>query len=121
MCWPTAPVPQAVLIATGSEVKLALDAQKALADAGIAVRVVSMPCADVFDRQDQDYRNRAAARLPRVAVEAGVSSFWFKYVGLDGAVIGIDRFGESALPVVQVFRFHRGQCRCHGQSSHLIS
>jgi transketolase len=96
---------KAVLIATGSEVKLALDAQKALADAGIAVRVVSMPNANAFDRQDKAYRESVLPRgIPRVAVEAGVSSFWFKYVGLEGAVIGIDRFGESA-PAGELFKF----------------
>ncbi|MBE2259733.1 MAG: transketolase, partial [Rhodobacteraceae bacterium] len=78
--------PQAVLIATGSEVKLALDAQRALADQGIAVRLVSMPCAEVFDRQDAAYRATVLPRgVPRVAVEAGVSGFWRKYVGLEGA------------------------------------
>ncbi|WP_291987857.1 transketolase [Candidatus Accumulibacter sp. ACC007] len=97
--------PQALLIATGSEVKLALDARQALADEGIAVRVISMPCAEVFDRQEASYREAVLPRaLPRVAIEAGVSSFWRKYVGLDGAVIGIDRFGESA-PAGQVFDF----------------
>ncbi|HRF05327.1 transketolase [Accumulibacter sp.] len=97
--------PQALLIATGSEVKLALDARQALADEGIAVRVVSMPCAEVFDRQEASYREAVLPRaLPRVAIEAGVSSFWRKYVGLDGAVIGIDRFGESA-PAGQVFDY----------------
>jgi transketolase len=97
--------PQALLIATGSEVKLALDAQQALAGEGIAVRVVSMPCAEVFDRQDASYQKAVLPRaLPRVAIEAGVSSFWRKYVGLDGAVIGIDRFGESA-PAGQVFDY----------------
>jgi transketolase len=97
--------PQVVLIATGSEVKLALDAHQALADDGIAVRVVSMPCAEVFDRQDAAYREAVLPpAVPRVAIEAGVSNFWFKYVGLDGAVIGIDRFGESA-PAGQLFDF----------------
>jgi transketolase len=97
--------PQVVLIATGSEVKLALDACRALAGDGIAVRVVSMPCAEVFDRQDAAYREAVLPRaVPRVAIEAGVSNFWFKYVGLDGAVIGIDRFGESA-PAGQLFDF----------------
>ncbi|MQM35397.1 MAG: transketolase, partial [Candidatus Accumulibacter phosphatis] len=71
----------------------------------IAVRVVSMPCAEVFDRQEASYREAVLPRaLPRVAIEAGVSSFWRKYVGLDGAVIGIDRFGESA-PAGQVFDY----------------
>ena len=97
--------PQALLIATGSEIKLALDARQALADDGVAVRVVSMPCAEVFDRQDRAYQEAVLPRgLPRVAIEAGVSNFWRKYVGLDGAVIGIDRFGESA-PAGQVFDF----------------
>jgi len=96
---------QAVLIATGSEIKLALDAQQALAAAGIAVRVVSLPCADVFERQDKAYRESVLPRgIPRVAIEAGVSDFWRKYVGLDGAVIGIDRFGESA-PAGELFKF----------------
>jgi transketolase len=96
---------KAVLIATGSEVKLALDAQKALADAGIAVRVVSMPNANAFDRQDKAYRESVLPRgIPRVAVEAGVTGFWHKYVGLEGAVIGIDRFGESA-PAGKLFEF----------------
>lgn len=97
--------PQIVLIATGSEVGLALDACRALADDGVAVRVVSMPCAEVFDRQDSAWKEAVLPRaVPRVAIEAGVSSFWYKYVGLDGAVIGIDRFGESA-PADQLFDF----------------
>ncbi len=97
--------PQVVLIATGSEVKLALDTRQALVADGMAVRVVSMPCAEVFDRQDAAYQESVLPRaVPRVAIEAGVSSFWSKYVGLDGAVVGIDRFGESA-PAGQLFDF----------------
>lgn len=97
--------PQVVLIATGSEVKLALDARQALVADGMAVRVVSMPCAEVFDRKDAAYQESVLPRaVPRVAIEAGVSSFWSKYVGLDGAVVGIDRFGESA-PAGQLFDF----------------
>ena len=89
--------PKAVIIATGSEVEVALKAQAKMADEGIAVRVVSMPCTNVFDRQDAAYRTSVLPRgVARVAVEAGVSDGWFKYVGLDGAVIGLDRFGESA-------------------------
>ncbi|HEX9671866.1 MAG TPA: transketolase [Burkholderiales bacterium] len=88
---------RAVVIATGSEVAPALAAQKLLAQEGVPVRVVSMPSTTVFDRQDAAYRDSVLARgLPRVAVEAGISSFWRQYVGLEGAVIGIDRFGESA-------------------------
>lgn len=100
-----APDCQAVIIATGSEVALALEAQAALAKEAIAVRVVSMPSTDVFDSQDEDYRSQVLpAGMPRVAVEAGVRDFWFKYVGLDGAVVGIDRYGESA-PAGDLFQF----------------
>jgi transketolase len=96
---------QAVLIATGSEVALAIEAQKLLNAQGIAVRVVSMPCTSVFDRQAQTYRDAVLPpRVPRVAVEAGISDFWRKYVGLEGDVLGIDRFGESA-PGPEVFKF----------------
>jgi transketolase len=86
---------KAVIIATGSEVQLALAAQKLLADEGVKVRVVSMPSTNVFDRQDKDYKKSVLPKgLPRVAVEMGVSDFWWKY-GVD-AVVGIDTFGESA-------------------------
>jgi transketolase len=99
-----APEPKAVLIATGSEVSLALAAQKQLAEAGVPVRVVSMPSTSVFDRQGDEYRNSVLPRgLPKVAVEAGVSDYWRKYVGLEGAVVGIDRYGESA-PAADVFK-----------------
>src|SRR5690606_5404660 len=77
--------PQAIIIATGSEVGLAMDAQKALADDGIAVRVVSMPNTNVFDKQEQAYQDNVLPKgIKRVAVEAGVSDFWRKYVGLEG-------------------------------------
>ncbi|TXF13280.1 transketolase [Pelomicrobium methylotrophicum] len=96
--------PRCVIIATGSEVPLAMGAQKALADEGIPVRVVSMPCTSVFDRQDPQYREAVLPRgVPRVAVEAGVSDYWRKYVGLEGAVVGIDTFGESA-PAADLFK-----------------
>jgi transketolase len=89
--------PRAVLIATGSEVGIALEAQKLLAQANVAARVVSMPSTSVFDRQDAAYRESVLPRgVPRVAVEAGVTDGWRKYVGLEGAVLGLDRFGESA-------------------------
>ncbi len=92
---------RAVIIATGSEVALALGARDALAGDGIDVRVVSMPCTSVFDRQDAAYRaDVLPAGVPRVAVEAGVTEFWHRYVGRAddprGAVVGIDSFGESA-------------------------
>ena len=86
---------KAVIIATGSEVQLAMAAQKLLADEGIKVRVVSMPSTNVFDRQDKDYKKSVLPKgLPRVAVEMGVSDFWWKY-GC-AAVVGIDTYGESA-------------------------
>ena len=97
--------PQAVILATGSEVALAMAAQKTLADQGVAVRVVSMPSTNVFDRQDAAYKASVLpAGLPRVAVEAGTTDGWYKYVGLEGRVIGIDRFGESA-PAGELFKY----------------
>jgi transketolase len=99
-----AAMPRAVIIATGSEVQLALGAQKLLAGEGIGVRVVSMPSTTTFDRQPEEYRRSVLpAGVPRVAVEAGVSDFWRKYVGLEGRVVGLDRFGESA-PAGDLFK-----------------
>ncbi len=99
---------RAVILATGSEVQLAVAAQKLLAGEGIPVRVVSLPSTTVFDRQDAAYRASVLPPdLPRVAVEAGTSDFWRKYVGAvdstRGAVIGIDRYGESA-PAGELFK-----------------
>lgn len=90
--------PQAVLIATGSEVGLAVESAQQLADTGVAVRVVSMPCPEVFEQQDAAYKESVlpAALRARVAVEALHKDYWFKYVGLDGRVVGMDSFGESA-------------------------
>jgi transketolase len=87
--------PAVILIATGSEVGLAMQAAERLGD---SVRVISMPCTDAFDRQSREYREAVLpdACRKRVAIEAGVTDFWRKYVGLDGAVIGIDSFGASA-------------------------
>ena len=96
--------PKLVLIATGSEVELALKAQAKLAEECIAARVVSMPSTNVFERQDKAYRDSVLPKgIVRVAVEAGVTSGWYKYVGLEGAVVGLDRFGESA-PAGQLFK-----------------
>ncbi|TWI06232.1 transketolase [Luteimonas cucumeris] len=96
--------PDVILIATGSEVGLATQAADVLAGEGVNVRVVSMPSTDVFDRQDKAYRESVLpnAVRKRVAIEAGVTDFWRKYVGLDGAVIGIDSFGASA-PAEKLF------------------
>lgn len=92
---------QAVIIATGSEVQLAMHARELLAAQDIAVRVVSMPCSSVFDRQEVTYKSYVLPQnLPRIAVEAGVTDFWWKY-GVSAA-IGVDRFGESA-PAGQIF------------------
>ena len=95
---------QAIIISTGSEVDLAIKAQAVLAAAGINVRVVSMPSSNVFDNQDQAYKDSVLPRgMKRIAVEAGVTHGWYKYVGLDGAVIGMDCFGESA-PAPELFK-----------------
>ena len=101
--------PHAVIIATGSEVPLAMGAREQLQKEGIAVRVVSMPCTLLFDAQDAAYRATVLPPgVPRVAVEAGVTDGWRKYVGAadsrSGAVVGIDRFGESA-PAGALFKF----------------
>ena len=90
--------PQILLIATGSEVPLAMSAAEALAGDGVAVRVVSMPCVEAFEAQDETYRESVlpAAVTARVVIEAGVADAWWRYAGPAGRVIGMDRFGESA-------------------------
>lgn len=100
--------PDVILIATGSEVRLAVEAKQTLDAAGLKTRVVSMPSTDVFDRQDAAYRESVLpnAVRKRVAVEAGVTGFWRKYVGLDGDVVGIDTFGASA-PADQLYAYFK--------------
>ncbi len=96
--------PDVVLIATGSEVSLAMQAQEILRSKGKSVRVVSMPCTSVFDRQSQEWRDSVLPKgVRRIAIEAGQGDLWWKYVGTDGAVIGINRFGESA-PAAAVYK-----------------
>jgi len=97
--------PQAIIIATGSEVGLAMEAAETLSAKGTKVRVVSMPATNVFDAQDAAYRESVlpASVTARVAVEAGVTDGWVKYVGLGGKVVGINRFGESA-PAGELFK-----------------
>ncbi|MEQ8516303.1 MAG: transketolase C-terminal domain-containing protein, partial [Chromatocurvus sp.] len=97
--------PDAILVATGSEVQLAMDAAQHLATSGRAVRVVSMPCAEVFVRQDAAYRESVLPSnvLARVAVEAAHVDYWYKFVGLDGRVVGMTTFGESA-PAAELMR-----------------
>lgn len=97
--------PSAILIATGSEVALAMDAAEKLEASGKKVRVVSMPSTDVFDAQDENYKESVlpASVSARVAIEAGVTDYWRKYVGLYGQVVGIDSFGESA-PIADLMK-----------------
>ena len=97
--------PDAIIIGTGSEVSLAMEAAEALSSKGSKIRVVSLPSTDVFDAQDEAYRESVlpAGVKARVAVEAGVTDYWLKYVGLEGKVIGIDTFGESA-PAPEVYK-----------------
>ncbi|HID9458430.1 TPA: transketolase, partial [Serratia marcescens] len=96
--------PDVILIATGSEVGITVEAADKLTAAGHKVRVVSMPSTDAFDKQDAAYRESVlpAAVTARVAVEAGIADYWYKYVGLNGAIVGMTTFGESA-PAEQLF------------------
>ncbi|CAI0854633.1 Transketolase 1 [Serratia quinivorans] len=97
--------PDVILIATGSEVGITVEAADQLTAAGRKVRVVSMPSTDAFDKQDAAYRESVlpAAVSARVAVEAGIADYWYKYVGLNGAIVGMTTFGESA-PAEQLFK-----------------
>jgi transketolase len=89
--------PALTLIATGSEVQLAIGAARELTKSGVAVRVVSMPCTEVFDSQPAEYRDHVLPRSgARLAIEAGATDGWWRYVGARGAVVGLDRFGHSA-------------------------
>ncbi len=101
-----ADAPDAIIIATGSEVELAAQAAQILTEAGKQIRVVSMPSTDAFDAQDAAYKEFVlpAAVTARIAVEAGVTDYWAKYVGLNGRVIGIDSFGKSA-PAAEVYEY----------------
>lgn len=96
--------PELILIATGSEVGLAVDAAQQLSAAGVAVRVVSMPCAERFGKQSADYQEQVLpnAVRKRLAIEAGIADYWYKFVGMDGDVVGMTTFGESA-PAEQLF------------------
>lgn len=97
--------PELILIATGSEIELAVSAYNQLTEEGRQVRVVSMPSTDAFDKQDAAYREAVlpAAVSARVAIEAGIADYWFKYVGMNGAIVGMETFGESA-PADQLFK-----------------
>ncbi len=97
--------PDVILIATGSEVGLAVSAAEVLSEQGKRVRVVSMPSTDVFDAQNLAYRNEVLppAVTQRVAIEAAAADYWYKYVGLNGKIIGLHRYGESA-PASDIFK-----------------
>ena len=97
--------PELIFIATGSEVELAVKAADVLTAEGKKVRIVSMPSTNRFDKQDAAYRESVlpAAVTKRVAIEAGISDFWYKYVGFEGRVVGMNSFGESA-PADQLFK-----------------
>ena len=97
--------PDLILIATGSEVELAMKAAKTLSAEGVKVRVVSMPSTNVFDKQDEAYRESVLPSnvTKRVAIEAGIADFWYKYVGSNGRIVGMNSFGESA-PADQLFK-----------------
>ncbi len=95
---------QATIIATGSEVSLAISAQEELRKNGIEVAVVSMPCQELFDRQDESYRNDVLGKAPRIGVEAATGFGWGKYIGCNGRFIGMDSFGASA-PADELFKF----------------
>lgn len=98
--------PRLVIIATGSEVSLALSAYKKMCAEGYAIRLVSMPCADVFERQQEEYRNAVLPpAVPRLALEAGSSDWWRRYVGVEGEVVGVDCFGASA-PAKDLFKHY---------------
>jgi transketolase len=97
--------PRATLISTGSELELAMQAQALLAQEGIATRVVSMPCSNVFDRQSDDYQEAVLPLgLPTIAIEAAHPDFWRKYVGRTGVVVGMTGFGESA-PAKDLYKY----------------
>ncbi|MBO5223768.1 MAG: transketolase [Clostridia bacterium] len=99
--------PDIILIGAGSEVGLCMESAKVLESEGVKVRVVSMPCIEVFEKQSEEYKNSVLPKsvTRRVAVEAGVTMPWYKFVGLDGKVIGLDSFGESGKPEVLMQKF----------------
>ena len=99
-------VPEVILMATGSEVQLCMDAAKQLTAQGVRVQVVSLPCWEVFLAQDEAYQEKVLPKAvsARIAVEAGAPLGWYRFVGLKGRVLGIDRFGESA-PAPALFTY----------------
>src|SRR5690625_2160287 len=103
---------QAIIIATGSEVELALQAQKQLAEKDIHARVVSMPCVELFEAQERSWREQVLpVEIPKMAVEAGSTLGWYKYVGTEGVVVGLDKYGKSA-PAADLFE-HFGITAAH--------
>ena len=98
--------PELIIIATGSEIELAMAAQSELTAEGKAVRVVSMPSTDTFDKQDENYREKVlpSSITKRIAVEASIADYWYKYVGLNGKIVGMNSFGESA-PALELYKY----------------
>jgi transketolase len=97
--------PQVVLLATGSEVQIAMDSARQLEERGIGARVVSLPCWERFNQQTAEYRQSVlGSDLPRVSIEAGVTPLWYQYLGTGGKAIGLDRFGESA-PAGELYKY----------------
>ena len=98
--------PELIIIATGSEVEMAINVAMELSAQNKKIRVISMPSADVFDKQDEKYKETVlpSSCRSRVAIEAGVTDYWRKYIGLDGIALGVDSFGESA-PAKNVFEY----------------
>ena len=99
-------IPELIIMATGSEVSIALEAGRELEAEGVKVRVISIPCMEEFLAQEPDYQEKILPKAvrKRIAIEAGATGYWYRLVGLDGAVIGIDRFGESA-PAAQIYQY----------------
>ncbi|HBC56219.1 MAG TPA: transketolase, partial [Gammaproteobacteria bacterium] len=115
--------PELILIATGSEVALAMDAAVQLADKGIHTRVVSMPCCELFEQQDDAYRESVlpAKVTARVSIEAGESTYWYRYVGLQGSAIGMNSFGASAPGPVLFEKFGFSADQIVSQASRLLA
>jgi transketolase len=93
------------VIATGSELHLAVQAATELAEQNIAVRIVSAPCLEWFDEQDDAYKSSLLTGAPKIAIEAGSAVGWYKYVGSDGKVLSVDHFGASAAPTYLFEKF----------------
>ena len=122
MLWEASISPEVVLIGTGSEVHIALEAGRELQEKGVAARVVSLPSWELFDAQPLEYRQEVLpARVgPRVSVEAGTPLGWERYVGLDGVAVGVSRFGGSAPGAVVYEQLGLTAKRVAGEAMRLV-